>query len=138
MLCFFSVLYSSRVPVSSFPYNCDFVRNLYQLFCRFPGLHLSNCFLMIKFKLSIFFGGGRLSHHWWCICYRCRCLVLVSPGESCQQAALNLLWVVLQRKVLPLAGLMFYKDWNTRMHLSLCYWVLCGSERGLSGKDKLR
>lgn len=44
--------------MSSFPYNCDFVRDLHQLFCRFPSLHLSNCFLMIKFKLSIFFLGG--------------------------------------------------------------------------------
>lgn len=44
--------------MSSFPYNCDFVRDLHQLFCRFPSLHLSNCFLMIKFKLSIFFFGG--------------------------------------------------------------------------------
>lgn len=36
------------------------------------------------------------------------------------RVVLDLLWAVLQEKILPLAGLMFCKDWRTKMHLPAC------------------
>lgn len=46
-------------------------------------------------------------------------------GSCVIRPVLNLLWVVLRGKTLPHAGLMFYKDYRMRKHLTVCVTRYC-------------
>lgn len=92
-----------------------FLKNIQHLFWRFPSLDLCDYFLIVRLKLSIFLQG-----------YISMVVFLLQIQETQSQhhmqshigrAVLDLQWVVLQEKILPLAGFMFYKDCMIRMPL---------------------
>lgn len=64
-----------------------FLKNLYQLFCKFPNLDLSNSFLMTRFKINIFWpeypvNGGTSATN-------TECMVLASQGKSSKQGGIE-------------------------------------------------